>query len=304
MKNENITTAANLNIHQTFPMEKNLFGPDVNKKIIIYDGLVVYKNMLPNFKEHLELLKESKKFQKINYYFKPWEDWYGFGDMMNIGLDPLTQKFYEDSKYKEDQIKFINALRNAFYKCTYDYVKEWNFSLPNWVGNGLSICKYTPTNHKGPYAMLYHTDFRPTEAEAPGKKFALTCTIYLNDDYKGGGLSFIHEETGDVINYKPNAGDVVVFPSGLPYWHAVDRIDEGDKYLVRCFWSYFFEGTKEWFENEKRYGSEEWEKLETERMKKENSEGKNHKYLVAPGEKDKMLGHASPFFAKRIITIQ
>lgn len=305
MKNENITTGKNLLISNSFPMVDDLEGPEVDKKVVIYNNLNVYKNMLPDFKEHMELLKESQIFKEKNYYFKPWEDWYGFGDMMNIPLDPLKDNLIaEKSNYKDNQIKFIKALRNALYKCTKDYIDQWDFKLPNWVGNGLSICKYKPTEHASPYAMTYHTDFRPTEADAPGKKFGLTCTIYINDDYSGGGLSFLHEETGDVINYKPNAGDVVVFPSGVPYWHAVDRVDNSEKYLVRCFWSYFFEGKKEWFENQKKYGKDVWEKMETERMLQANARGENHKYLVAPGEDNKKIAFASPFFAKKIIKIQ
>lgn len=304
MKNENITTGEHLTISKNFPMIEGLIGPDVEEKIIIYPKLIVYKNMLPNFKEHMDLLKESESPKTNNYYFKPWEDWYGFGDMLNIGLDPLKEKqFNDDNLYLKKQINLINALRNAFYKCTYDYVNEWKFEMPNWVENGLSICKYNETKHSGEYAMLYHTDFRPTEIDAPGKKFGLTCTIYINDDYDKGGLSFIHEETGDVIDYKPSAGDVVVFPSGQPYWHAVDRVENGEKYFVRCFWSYFFEGTKEWFENEKLYGPKVWEKMETERMKKENNGGLHHKYVIKEGEQKHMSG-ATPFVAKRRMRIQ
>lgn len=303
MKNLNITSGEDLTIHDQFPMETNLHGPDISEKIIIYPRLVVYKNMLPNFKEHIEVLKESYIPHENNYYFKQWEDWYGLGDIMNLGLDPLSEeKFDQNDLYLNKQINLINALRNAFYKCTYDYVNYWNFELPNWVENGLSICKYNETRHNDKYAMVYHTDFRPTEVDAPGKKFGLTCTVYINDDYDGGGLSFLHEESGDVIDYKPDAGDIVVFPSGQPYWHAVDRVDNGEKYFVRCFWSYFTKGSKEWILNEMKYGRATWEKMETERLKKENEMGLHHKYLLEDGQT--ISRNATGFKPKRRIKIQ
>jgi hypothetical protein len=302
-KNINITFGEDLVIHDKFPMVDNLVGTDINEKIVIYPKLVVYKNMLPKFKEHIDALKESYFPHNNNYYFRPWEDWYGLGDIMNLALDPLVEKkFSEDNEYLNRQIDLINALRNAFYKCTYDYINEWNFDLPNWVANGISICKYNETKHDDKYAMTYHTDFRPTEVEAPGKKFGLTCTVYINDDYDGGGLSFLHEESGDVIDYKPNAGDVIVFPSGVPYWHAVDRVDNGEKYFVRLFWSYFTNGSKEWISNQLKYGRDAWEKIETERMKKENQMGLHHKYLLEEGEK--IERNATGFIPKRRIKIQ
>jgi hypothetical protein len=97
--------------------------------------------------------------------------------------------------------------------------------------------------------------------------------MYLNDDYRDGGLSFL---TGDkrTIDYKPVAGDVLVFPSGHPdllsqegrYLHAVKRIRDVDKYLVRCFYQIPFDGTPEWHANQERFGAEEWAKMEKERI--------------------------------------
>lgn len=279
-----------------------LVGPNPSEKIVVYPKVNVYRGMLPEWKDFIDLLKESEKINKKTAFFDEWQDWYGFGTMMNIHMvHDLSQNL--DSDYANMQKRFIQAIQNAFYKCTQDYVMQWNVRLPNWVNAGISICKYWPSRHNNEYAMTYHTDYRGFEADKPGEKFGITCTIYINDDYDGGGLSFLHEETGEVIDYKPKAGDVVVFPSGEPYWHAVHRISNNDKYFIRCFWSYTSPGSNEWHENEKKYGSELWKKMEDDRLKEEIKSGRWHKHVVMPGEEDPNLPGSTPFFAKSKRTI-
>ncbi len=67
--------------------------------------------------------------------------------------------------------------------------------------------------------------------------------MYFNDDYKKGGVIFNIE--GDRIRYKPNAGDVIVFPSGSPlfpgnkkYLHAVETAYEKNKFISRNYIMY------------------------------------------------------------------
>ena len=273
-------------------------------KIEIYPKVIVYKNMLPRWKEYTELLKQSEDKSREGL-FAEWQDWYGFGKMMNLSMnEPETEYQVEEStEYTLLQKDFLTDVTKAYYACTEDYVKTNNISLPNWVNNGISICKYWETHKTNKMAMHYHTDYRGFDSESPGKKFAITCTIYINDNYDGGGLSFLKEDSGEVIDYKPEAGDIVVFPSGDPvtgdsnYFHGVDRVDNGEKYFIRCFWSYDFEGTPEWHENKAKHG-EDWDKIDSERMKKEMQSGKWHKYLVKYGEEDPKLDNSTPFFMR------
>lgn len=88
--------------------------------------------------------------------------------------------------------------------------------------------------------MGYHTDY--FSVEEPAGEFALTCTMYLNDNYEGGEVCF--KTNGEDYVYKPQAGDVMVFPSGHPdllsedgvCLHGVRKITEGLKYFVRIFY--------------------------------------------------------------------
>ena len=53
------------------------------------------------------------------------------------------------------------------------------------------------------------------------------------DDYDGGDICFYIN--GDFVNYKPKAGDILVFPSGMPYYHGVKTIRNGNKFFIRNF---------------------------------------------------------------------
>lgn len=283
-------------------MVKNKMEDGMNK-ITLYPRVNVYQNAIPRHKEFMGLLKESET-RNPEFLFKSWDDWYGFGKMMNLGMQEDGYNINSEDQYYIKQKDFLKTLHEIFHTITYDYINEYKISLPNWNKSGFSICKYWETNTENDLAMHYHTDYVGANADAPGLKFAVTCTMYLNDDYDGGGLSFLQEETGDVIDYKPKAGDVVVFPSGDPitgtshYFHAVDKISNGEKYLVRTFWQYDFPGSEQWWDGIKKHGEEEWNLMAKERMKKEIQSGRWHRYLVHPGTSDKKINGSTPFYAK------
>jgi hypothetical protein len=94
--------------------------------------------------------------------------------------------------------------------------------------------------------------------------------MYLNDDYEGGEISFkVFKEDGTYskIEYKPQQGDVMVFPSGEPFFHGVKTVQSNNKYFLRTFWWYNFDGTPEWHANQEKYGEEQWALMEKERWK-------------------------------------
>jgi heme-degrading monooxygenase HmoA len=70
-----------------------------------------------------------------------------------------------------------------------------------------------------------------------------------------------------VYDYKPKAGDVVVFPSTPPFYHSSLKTENGTKYIVRTYWRTNQEPTEEWEEGIKKYGEEEWIKQQEEKAK-------------------------------------
>lgn len=271
-------------------------------KIKLFNKVNVYRNGLKNPKEYVDLLKESEFVLGGKYYFSEWKDWYGIGTMMNVTMPDkgnFVFEHYPDIDHAKKQKEFIEDIANSFYKFTEDYIDEYNVVLPKWAHSGISICRYDETKNTDYFALAYHTDTHEFDKESPGNKFAVTCTMYLNDDYEGGEISFLNEDKAEVVTWKPQPGDVVVFPSGSPYFHGVHPILNGKRYIIRLWWFWDYEGSPEWHKNKEIYGEEEWKKIEHERIKKEYDSGRYHRYVVFPGDKIPETGHkALPFYIK------
>jgi hypothetical protein len=288
-------------------------------KTVIYPKVIVYHNLLNDPKKITDILQENRGKTENNYYLRPWKSWKPMGEIMNIPLNDifLKTKNKEKNNQQECLLDILNAFTvssNDFFemyskeKGWPDFVTHFDRSNQPWNKNGMSFLRYEPTNYnydiknnKQGLAMDYHTDHSSFNEGYPGEKFVITVTIYLNDEYEGGEISFLDESTGSITNYKPKAGDVTVFPSGYPYFHGVLPLLNGERYLLRMFWSWYHEGTKEWHEGYKKYGKEEWTRMQNERKEIEFNSGKHHRVVVYPGEEfDSSLQKSTPFYVKEI----
>jgi hypothetical protein len=246
----------------------------------IHPYVHVYKGMMKNTKYSHKILKSSAESNKKNSYFGEWTDWFVFGKYTNMERhDAIINEVLDDEKIQEMRVyeEIVDVTHSAmghyagFYKIdlpesafytnpSLAYYYE-NVSVANW-GNGRT--------------MDYHTDFVLPEWYWPGEKFLITCTNYINDDYEGGEIEFLIDDK--IIPYKPEAGDVLVFPSGsplfpgkVPYYHGVRDITKGTKYLVRTYIKYISEATSEWVEGEKQYGEKEWPLIAQENARRTTS---------------------------------
>jgi hypothetical protein len=248
------------------------------EKEILYNGVVVYRNAVPNKEKIINFLKEC------DY----WQDWYDVGkeiplaandNIFNYQTFPTKEEW--DSKVNSwnnapffqrypEAVQSLNwlALEEAFYNTTQDYVSLFPVEdIPNWYRGGANFLRYDAKSEDEvtikasgteKYALPFHTDFPYQVAHKEGVKPALTVTMYLNDDYEGGDIEYriydkhfvnfriegeqmIEIDTGHTIpgfNYKPKAGDIIIFPSKLPYYHGVKKITAGQKLFLRTFWMY------------------------------------------------------------------
>lgn len=131
-----------------------------------------------------------------------------------------------DLKYKREHLgKYLpfnqtlfdihEKVENALNKCMRDYESFWHLRM--FYYESFNFVKYMP----GKYFKV-HADHGPY----------YTCTVsalvYLNDDYEGGELLFARHG----LTFKPQAGDVVLFPSNYVYEHSSLEIRSGTKYCV------------------------------------------------------------------------
>jgi hypothetical protein len=117
--------------------------------------------------------------------------------------------------------------------------------------------------------MTYHSDYVRKPIRGPGYEFAITALTYFNDDYEGGEIDFL--VYGEAYMYKPEAGDLLIFPSGHPdiltkdgkvYLHGVMPATKAKKYINRMYWMKYYAGDKEWFEKEKEFGKDVWKEMQ------------------------------------------
>jgi hypothetical protein len=255
----------------------------------------VYKNLLPSNDRILEILIDSEKNPKRYKRFGSWVPWADLG----ITHSPTGSNIY-NIRSSDEEILLIQEIFNAYYISLSDYSAF--HSIPSNIKtfpDGPGIYKYDhtkkyPTGDMFPqFNMNYHTDFVFSLKDNPGKKPITSTTMYFNDNYDGGEVVFNIEKrlsrpyynreeqflsdekyvSGDVI-YKPEAGDVVVFPSGNPdflsnrgfYFHCVNRVTNGDKYFCSIFNSYEFYGSDYWKSGVEEYGEDLWNWLEKKRV--------------------------------------
>ena len=62
---------------------------------------------------------------------------------------------------------------------------------------------------------------------------ALTCIINLNDEYKGGELSFFdNQKKNEILKINLKKGSAVFFPSNFLYPHKINPVLEGNRYSI------------------------------------------------------------------------
>lgn len=248
--------------------------------IKLFPKIHVYKGLLNNCDDLVDILKKAEEDSDTTYLFKDWRPWSFFGTYVyQINNDAIHSGAQNEKLQKE--INYLEMVKKAFFNSTSDFLKEYRLDLPeDWQMMGPSFSKYTTDQDEEGrvgrgMSMSRHTDYVPWMKDVPGYKFALTCTMYLNDDYDGGEISF---KVGDqYIDYKPVTGDVIVFPSGHPefladdhpYLHGVKKISGNPRYLIRFFYQFYHLGSEEWLKNEKKHGKEIWGKMEEERIQRD-----------------------------------
>lgn len=189
-------------------MEKEKVGP----------GIVVYKKAIP-----VELNYHNKYDQILSSEngLYAWQNaMVGYGDLENDHRD------CQDFKYKAEHIRgtdqnsvdLLNMhshISQILKDCLADYGREFGV-LIEYI-EAFNIVKYGPND----FFNVHSDDGEPYRC-------TVSCVIYLNDDYEGGELWFNNFD----IKIKPDAGDLILFPSSYIYTHAALPVKSGTKYAI------------------------------------------------------------------------
>jgi hypothetical protein len=235
----------------------------------LYPKVEIYKGLLPDHKEIFEVIK-STEGKNGEHYFNKWTPWASFGTYASTKFKGAVQHLLGQDETFDKEYWAAETVYDAYNIAIDDYLIRNNVQLPEGAAlASSSFCKYGSDIDvlENNLTMQYHTDFKQGEKDMPGNQFFLTCTVYINDDYDGGDIEFYVD--GKFISHKPKAGEIMVFPSGQPYYHGVKTATNGNKYLIRNFIMYPNPGSKEWLANQVEYGVFRWAEMEKERLAKD-----------------------------------
>lgn len=310
---------------------------DLSNKIEIMPFVNLYKNALTNTDDVLKAIQESEESPKSPLIIN-WEPWYELGTRAVFADRQITSE--DDSTQYSAQKNALDSIHNCVMNGYEDYIKEWSsveviekhqnakefwhdwknvfgdyvthwddfksFNYQDggeddWQGSTLEILKHR-SNNTDKLAIGYHLDAFSSR-ESNGPKAIITSTIYLNDDYENGEISFLNEFDNVILKYKPSKGDLIIFPSDKPFFHGAYPASGPNKYLMRHFLLWNYGGTERYNENKKLFGEEQWQIMQDYIRESEDQMGFYQKNIYMPGEDvfTKEPANGIPFFVKRCV---
>lgn len=130
----------------------------------------------------------------------------------NYNLD-LTEAGRQDNRLRV----INNNVYEMIYSCSKWYDRHFALTYGSHIVENFQVLKYsTGEEYKAHY-----------DGDTPTRR-VISPILYLNDDYEGGELEFIHYG----IKLKPKAGDFFIFPANFSYAHIAHPVTSGTKYAI------------------------------------------------------------------------
>jgi hypothetical protein len=187
-------------------------------KTVIVPGLVLYKNILLEGNKIINDI-ENVLLESSNYKWSPAM----VGNRQKIPdyRDCLDFKFKKSTIVGTDKnSETIKDSWQYLYDSMNAAVKDYCFMYPMepleyW--ESINLVKYFPGNH-----FQTHAD------DGASYKSVVSLVGYLNDNYSGGEITWPAHD----VTIKPEAGDLVIFPSNYMFMHRAMPVTDGIKYSV------------------------------------------------------------------------
>ncbi len=182
-------------------------------------GINLYKNVFTKDQgfsiiDRLEsTIKDKNSFLWSGAQVNDKED---INDLRNcLDLKYRREHLGKSLEFNQDLFDIHKEVEDSLDKCLRDYESLWHLQM-NYK-EAFNFVKYLP----GEYFKI-HGD------HGPYYSCTISAVVYLNDDYAGGEIDFTRHN----LKIKPDAGDIVLFPSNFVYEHASCEVFEGTKYSV------------------------------------------------------------------------
>lgn len=172
------------------------------------DFIVLYKGVIP-----LELCQEieyeTRRLMLLNDRVK-----YG----LYTDFNPA-----DESSYFQDLEDMCKVLFDPYYQM---YRESLNLHYGELLYDSISVTHYNPGTYK---RMHIDLDFLSDEGDAGySGPIGASCPVTPASNYVGGELYFLNQD----VTVKPDAGDLLLFPSSFAFPHEVKDISGGDRICV------------------------------------------------------------------------
>lgn len=220
-------------------------------------GNVLYiENAFPKSKEFLLKLEEFENNELVRPIIPQWSFWEDGGPVRTDPNDPtkwvqffdgsedshrgVSKNFdWDETLYEADPCwpravldpsfsdahslayEAISLIEHDYMKALDVWSKETENEIPKYITRNYCVRKYRAGGSMGK-----HVD---KNVENPLNTMDWTALIYLNDDYKGGELSFPDLD----YEISPSAGSVVFLPCLTR--HGVREVQSGNKFYIFLF---------------------------------------------------------------------
>lgn len=184
----------------------------MKSKEILFPGLAVYSNL--DISD--QLIKDIEEYAGINN--KTWEHPRQNPKKYNM----LQIAFPSADKGSDINSAKINGQLQVIQDCLENYCATYEVSYNPAESTHWNILKYD-VGHK----FTRHHD------DDGDFKSRISLVFYLNDDYEGGELFFHHLN----LKIKPQANDLVIFPSSYLFSHSTKPVISGTRYSITRFLS-------------------------------------------------------------------
>lgn len=134
-------------------------------------------------------------------------------------LGAATNKSIRNVQVSFMDKELVNLLNEKIQPLVESYAKKYKIIVSN--NTSYSLAKYDVGQF-----FAEHTD---ATREFPRK---ISTVLYLNDDYKGGTITFTKLKT----SIKPKKNNLFIFPSTAEFSHSADPVVLGTKYVIIGFW--------------------------------------------------------------------
>jgi predicted 2-oxoglutarate/Fe(II)-dependent dioxygenase YbiX len=185
-------------------INKNLF--DLKDYILVLENIVpssLSKNILKEYKNSSEWTDPYIEVGKINK------------DQRNCNVIEIS-KNTTLLKNLENRKKIDEDIYTCIKQIILNYNQKFKYCRVS-KDSGYNLLKYEKNN--------FYSEHVDSFTEIPR---TLSCSLILNDEFKGGEFSFFNNE----IIYNLKKGSAIIFPSNFLYPHSVLPIISGTRYSV------------------------------------------------------------------------